>query len=1256
MSDLVDATDLDLWASRRDAQARLPQLIRRLIAESASTVHRLDFPAGEGVQRQGFDGIAEVGGTERFAPDGLSVWELSTSADVRSKAEEDHTKRTEDPKAIDPSTATYVAATVRRWPSKREWIDSKIDGPWKEVIALDADDLETWLESAPATHAWISVLLGKDPQDAVALITWWDRWVGATSPRISGQLVLAGRTQTATQLVDRLVGQPGVITLAADSPDEAIAFLAAALKADDRFEAEQLFTRSVVVHNQTGWTRSVAVGQGAVLIPTFTEPDIGSAVSNDHRVVVQSAGLGAATGEVIELGRVRRNAAREALESMGVPEKDVEELALIARRSLMSIRRWLGIAPRLEVPLWATPAEAAELIPALLAGVWEDSREGDQEAVAELGARAYADVQRSVTRWSNESDPPIRRLGDTWMLVSKEDAWHLLAGQLTTDDLRRFHKVAHDVLSTPDPTLELPKDEQWMAAVRGVAPKHSGLLRKGLADTIALVASRPGDQQLANRMTGQILANIIVSELLKLANEDGSGRLWTSLSGVLPLLAEAAPDVFLEALNAGSSGEDPVIMKMFTDSADYNPMFSSSAHTGLLWALEVLAWDPRYLGSATLVLARLAQLDPGGTWANRPQDSLRTIFLPWHPQTSASLDERLAVLDTLLDREPDAATTLLADLLRQSHGIASPTHPPKWRGWHTEPQLAHAEWGVAIEQITTRLLTTAEATPETWLPLIDRLSSLPQNVQDTVLSQLEQLDPESVDSSSRSAIAEAVRAEAARHQRFSDTQWAMPTEQVQRLESIYECIAPSDAVSTSAWLFSHHPDLPDQTDRDWDAYREKLSHARDEAVATVLGVDGLASIEQLAELVEIPSEVGLSLGRVGVAAEDEHSVFDWMDTEADVPRQIARGYVFGQFDKLGWDWVDETLRQHETEWPPSKQAEYLLGVTAAGRVWDWADRLGEETTSQYWSTATPRILTDSAEYERAARALVEHGRPLTAVELLVGSIEGVDPPTDAALIAEVLEAGATTPIAENVSGTMLQYYVARLLDHVEATQELDNATLARLEWLYLPLLRHGDRPPRLLHQELTEDPEFFAEVITWIFRGEDEDWEPTQEHQARAQAGFHLLESWKGLPGLREDGTVDAEMLREWVHKARTILHEKGRGDIGDQRIGSVLRYSPVDGDGVWPHEAVRELIEELEGEHFERGIEVQVYNSRGVTSRGVYDGGDQERELANQYAVWAEATQARWPRTSAMLRRLAESYEHDGRRHDEDAERHEDL
>ena len=131
-----------------------------------------------------------------------------------------------------------------------------------------------------------------------------------------------------------------------------------------------------------------------------------------------------------------------------------------------------------------------------------------------------------------------------------------------------------------------------------------------------------------------------MAHLLWQANEDQSGQLWASLSDVLPLLAEAAPDVFLNAVDTASTGADPIIRKLFMDSSQ-NMLAASSAHTYLLWALERLAWSPDYLGGAALALARLVRLDPGGRLANRPGTSLRGIFVLWYPQTAATFEERL---------------------------------------------------------------------------------------------------------------------------------------------------------------------------------------------------------------------------------------------------------------------------------------------------------------------------------------------------------------------------------------------------------------------------------------------------------------------------------------------------------------------------------------------------------------------------------------------------------------------------------------
>jgi hypothetical protein len=118
-------------------------------------------------------------------------------------------------------------------------------------------------------------------------------------------------------------------------------------------------------------------------------------------------------------------------------------------------------------------------------------------------------------------------------------------------------------------------------------------------------------------------------------------------------------------------------------------------------------------GSAALALARLAQLDPGGRWANRPDRSLNQIFLPWRPQTTATPDERLAVIDMLRRRAaPQVAWPFLAGLLPTPHSISETSHQPRWREWHLDyqpPQMGVAEWSRHAEVITGWLLEVSFA-------------------------------------------------------------------------------------------------------------------------------------------------------------------------------------------------------------------------------------------------------------------------------------------------------------------------------------------------------------------------------------------------------------------------------------------------------------------------------------------------------------------------------------------------------------------
>lgn len=197
------------------------------------------------------------------------------------------------------------------------------------------------------------------------------------------------------------------------------------------------------------------------------------------------------------------------------------------------------------------------------------------------------------------------------------------------------------------------------------------------------------------------------------------------------------------------------------------------------------------------------------------------------------------------------------------------------------------------------------------------------------------------------------------------------------------------------------------------------------------------------------------------------------------------------------------------------------------------------------------------------------------------------------------------------------------------------------------------RPARALGEALQTDPSLFAEILSYVYfaEGESRDQEVPPERLAIAEAGYSAISAWRTPPGVRSDGTVDTERLRAWVTEARRLLAESGLAAVGDIAIGQVLAHVPPDTDGLWPGEPVRDLVEDLASQKFEVGLYTGNFNSRGIVTWSMTEGGEQERGLAAQYRASADRVADRWQRTGALLRQMAASYAEWARREDDEFE-----
>ena len=160
---------------------------------------------------------------------------------------------------------------------------------------------------------------------------------------------------------------------------------------------------------------------------------------------------------------------------------------------------------------------------------------------------------------------------------------------------------------------------------------------------------------------------------------------------------------------------------------------------------------------------------------------------------------------------------------------------------------------------------------------------------------------------------------------------------------------------------------------------------------------------------------------------------------------------------------------------------------------------------------------------------------------------------------------------------------------------------------------------------------------------------PPDRIKEQAINAWHLLKLVDQIPGQTSSSEIDLDHLRDWVSQARQALEQKNRKKIGDEQIGDVLSHSPIGQDNIWPHEAVRNIVEQIGSIDLERGIEIGKFNQRGVTSRTLSEGGEQERKIAQEYERQAEEIKFEYPRTAGMLLRFADSYRHQAMLEDKD-------
>jgi addiction module HigA family antidote len=1249
----ITARDIESWADGNiQARSELPVLLRKLVHSHGETMSRVDFPGYDNAQRKGWDGWVEAGAATPWVPIGKSGWEFGCDDRPKQKADADYTARLGAIPGAERRETNFVFVTPRNWEGKHDWARQKNTlREWKSVRAYDASDLEQWLERSIAAQAWMAGQLDHPEPGGHSLESHWHRWAEATEPPLSAELFSSAANAHRSALATWLKSSPtSPLIVTADSRDEALAFLYCLFTAIE--EAANSYLDMVVVFSSPRTARKIlSASTGPLISIIFSEDverELGTIHDKHHAIIVRPRNTIAPMPNIIELDLLSDEAFSKGLEAMGIKDHlRIQQLARESGQSPTILRRRLSEIPAIRTPVWANDRDAvASLVPMVLIGAWHARSKADTELLSLLAGVSYAETEKQIAnQLLRFDDPPVWSVGHYRGVASKIDSLYAIHSAIVQKDLEDFLVAAEMVLSEMDPALELPAGKRPFASLFGKSREFSRALREGVCETLVLLSVH-GNELFGSRLGVDIGGG--VARLVRRLMTPLSENKLLSCSVDLPLYAEAAPEEFLRIVEDDLRNPEPQIFSLMKPAE--NGVFGSCPRSGLLWALECLAWKPAQLVRVSRILARLAERKINDNWANKPEASLLAIYRCWLPQTSATVAERIKSLELLCNDFPEAAWTICLDQFAHRSTIGSYSQRPRWR--NDASGAGNGVLRIEAHRFARRALDLALGWPNhdgnTLGDLVVGIQGLTEEDVYRVWDLIEAWAKISQDDHAKSTLRERIRTCAFIRRTKAD---AADEDMKARARQVSSLLESADPLVRHEWLFKSSwvefsAEEIEEGTGDYEERDRRIAEERSAALRQIWNAHQLIGIQKLAKASTAPALVGHHLVDAIVPHLDApHFIKQCLEAgESVAPLPIVNELVRGFLMTVA---RDKRSQLHEALLPtlPMKSAVRLLQCSPfCHDTWAYVDGQGESVQEEYWRDVNPGwVALNSPDINEMVDRLLAAKRPRTAFGAVSHRLEQVETSRLLRLLRDVAS------VQEEAMGYIQidSHYIASALDILETRSGVSRDELAQLEFIFIDALDHSQHGIRNLERQLSQSPPLFVQVLSFVHKrrdgGKDPDEWQVKDPDKRAHVaamGYKLLRNLRRTPGTQEDGTIDTGGLARWVRDVRELCRKHGRLQVGDQMIGQLLSRAPVGADGIRPCEQVRAVIETIDSSDVARGMTVGILSSRGAHSRAIDTGGQPERLLAEKYRGWSHQLMFECPTTARILEDVAASYD----------------
>lgn len=639
-------------------------------------------------------------------------------------------------------------------------------------------------------------------------------------------------------------------------------------------------------------------------------------------------------------------------------------------------------------------------------------------------------------------------------------------------------------------------------------------------------------------------------------------------------LAEAVPDIVSQFLRKDILNENSTLHVLF-NVKDYH-----NDYTYALFAIDELTNHTESAVCACRILFNLYQKDYQYKTGNSPEDSLTTALAIPNTYVALTLKQKVDIIDSFFKEDPDHTSKLVIAILEKNSYVISSRYGRKN---HTEQEsITYAEYVDAIKKITEPCFQYAIINQKE--DLLIRFSSKYRSFDPAFLSQMaSELQPGLFDAD--------ILARMNYHLRKTkyDVQncWAdKDSAYVPAFDTLIS--KTNDDELPYRWLFYKYYECPDERlipyTHDYSKKDKMKESIRKEAFHDIYARDGIAGVEKLLSQMEDISQWGWL-----IASSTEEK---WQQEIAEKALEYGKiNILAGILDQSSTEVFKAVY--HKVHKDNRNQLFICMCRT------DLMDLLEtEEEKAQYWHGK--RMYKYNADVYANLLKYYPAGLLHYCYETIKDSpIEHIH------MVIDIINAIRKANHKGLQPMHMDQYELSEIL------RTVDQALYYTDEW--------GKLSFALYTEGLIENPNEGANKYCFYHP-----LDLIQMVENNHERLFEVSNKYY-LPACAYDDHASLVRFSEALVKSDHVY-----------LLGSILGRSLKGSDGFFPHESIRDLLEQLNNDKVDLEVYTGYVNSRGA--RWVRDGSDQ-MQLGKQFEQQSHSLEITHLHTAAVLRFIAQDY-----------------